>query len=61
MKYKVAIRDDEYGTIKGTLDDNKIAIGDLFWAASSLAHCIGANLTMEIEMPSKCDLPEATE
>ena len=61
MKYKVAIRDDEYGTVKGTLDDSATNPEDLFFTVSNLAHYIGASLTLEIEMQTWDDLPEATE
>ena len=68
MMYKVTVRDADFGTIKGTFDDSKITPDDLFWTVSSLAHCIGANLTLEVEFspsgnpsPVVDDLPEATE
>lgn len=60
MQYNVAIRDADYGTIKGTLDDRATNPEDLFFAVSNLAHYIGAKLTLEIEM-QRDDLPEATE
>lgn len=61
MKYKVEIRDADYGTVKGTLDDRATNPEDIFFTVANLAHYIGANLTLEIEMPSWDDLPEATE
>lgn len=60
MKYNVAIRDADYGTIKGTLDERAFNPEDLFFTVSSLAHYLGAKLTLEIEM-QRDDLQEATE
>ena len=61
MKYKVEIRDAEFGTIKGTFDDCAFNPEDLFFTVTNLAHYIGASLTLEIEVPSSDDLQEATE
>ena len=60
MKYNVAIRDADYGTIKGTLDERAINPEDLFFTVSNLAHYLGVRLTLEIEM-QRDDIPEATE